>query len=128
MDVLLQQPKFAERLYDVFPVTTALSNPGSTLPNDVDGILFRGASINLPLRLLHVGTFWGMSTIQKEVIPIDNVPTVRPMLPITLVFDHRLIDGVKASELLLSVCKCIQDPASIFGKDGRLPPAISVRS
>ena len=37
MDRMLQQPKFAQKIYNVFPVTTALSNPGSTLPRNVDG-------------------------------------------------------------------------------------------
>jgi len=125
MERMMRQPRFANKVYELFPVTTVLSNPGSTLPREVDGVLFRSSSLNIPLRGMHIGSFWGISAIQKEVIPIQNVPTVRPMLPILLIFDHRLIDGVKATQLMMEVVSCLQNPEPIFGETGQLPLAIS---
>ena len=69
-----------------------------------------------------MGTFWGITGIQKEVIPIDGIPQIRPMLPIMFVFDHRLIDGFKASELSLELIKCFQNPEAYFGDDGGMRP------
>ena len=121
-DRLLQRPRFAQYLYDSFPVTTALSNPGAALPSDVEGILFRSCNVELPTRLIHVGTFFAASAVQDEVIPIEGKPAVRPMLPIMLIFDHRLIDGMKASKLLLEIMECIKNPEDTFGANGQALP------
>ena len=56
--------------------------------------------------------------VQDEVIPVDGRPEVRPVLPVILVFDHRLFDGVMASRLLTRFASMLQDPASVFGPDG----------
>lgn len=124
-DTLMSRPRFAKMVYEQFPVTTALSNPGAALPSDVDGLLFRSCSVQIPTRLISVGTFFAASAVQPEVIPIQNEPQIRPMLPIMLLFDHRLIDGMKASTLLLEVTRCIQDPRAVFGVNGRVPPKAS---
>ena len=121
-DRMMENPRFANAVYDQFPVTTALSNPGAALPSDVEGILFRSCGVELPTRMVHVGTFFAISAVQKEVIPIDGKPEVRPMLPLMMLFDHRLIDGMKASSLLIEVASCIQDPESVFGPNGQVPP------
>ncbi len=106
------------RLHPLLPVTTGLTNPGAAIREE-PGVLFRGASVNLPDKLVHVGTLWGVSAAQDEVVPVDGVPSVRPMLPVLLVFDHRLIDGVVASRVLLHFSRILQDPASTFGPQGR---------
>ena len=113
MNRFMNRKAFAERLYEQVPVTAGLTNPGAAIP-DVEGILYRGGAINLPLRLFHIGTLWGVSKIQKEVIPWNGEPTIRPVLPITLIFDHRLIDGVNASRLLLKFSEKIKDPTAYF--------------
>lgn len=118
MDRAAQHRPVADRLFAQMPITTGLTNPGATLANQ-EGILFRGAAINLPGRLMQLGTVWAISAVQDEVIPIGGVPTVRPMLPVVLIFDHRLIDGVRASNLILRLREILGDPAAVFGTDGR---------
>ena len=125
LDKMMEHPRFAEKIYDQFPVTTALSNPGAALPSDVEGILFRSCSVQLPNRLVYVGTFFGASAVQNEVIPINGVPQVRPMLPLMMLFDHRLIDGMKGSALLLEIASCLQNPEAVFGANGTIPPQAS---
>jgi pyruvate/2-oxoglutarate dehydrogenase complex dihydrolipoamide acyltransferase (E2) component len=125
LDRMMSHPRFAQKIYDQFPVTTALSNPGAALPSDVDGLLFRSCSVQIPNRLIHVGTFYAASAIQNEVIPINGKPEVRPMLPLMMLFDHRLIDGMKGSALLIEIARCIQNPESVFGPNGRVPPQAS---
>ena len=56
------------------------------------------------------------------MIPINGKPEVRPMLPLMMLFDHRLIDGMKGSMLLMEIARCIQDPVSVFGVNGQVPP------
>ena len=110
-------PAFAGRVWKMAPVTTAVSNVGSTY-DGTPGIWFRGASVQLPDRLMHVGTLWGLSGVVDEVVAVDGVPTVRPILPVVLVFDHRLFDGYLASQLFRSLTLIVRDPASVFGRDG----------
>lgn len=117
MDRASRKRLIAEQLFAQMPVTTGLTNPGATLAGQ-EGILFRGAALSLPGRLMHLGTVWAISAVQDEVIPIGGVPTVRPMLPVVLIFDHRLIDGVRASRLILRLREIIGDPAAEFGADG----------
>ncbi len=118
LDRALQSPVIAKKVFERLPVTTAISNPGSTYPSGMEGALFQGGSFHPPQRIAQVGTFWGISGIQNEVIPIDGAPAVRPMLPVMLIFDHRLIDGVKAAQLSLLFVEIFLDPASYFGDDG----------
>ena len=125
LDTMMNHPRFAQKIYDQFPVTTALSNPGAALPSDVDGLLFRSCSVQIPSRLISVGTFFAASAVQNEVIPIQGKPQVRPMLPLMMLFDHRLIDGMKGSALLMEVARCIQDPETVFGPNGTVPPIAS---
>ena len=107
----------AEALFRVLPVTTVLSNVGAAIAPP-EGVLFRGGAVSPPLRLAHVGTVWGTGMIQDEVIAVDGVPTVRPMLPVLLVFDHRLIDGVVAGRLALYFASLLREPVQTFGEDG----------
>ena len=107
----------ARRLYEQVPVTTALSNAGAAM-RATPGMLFRGADIAIPPRLVHIGTFWGLSAVQDEVVPFHGVPTVRPMLPVLFLFDHRLVDGVVGSRIATRFGAILANPAAEFGSDG----------
>jgi len=115
-----------DRLARIGPLQDLLFGdlPGSGVTNvgaavdSLEGVVFRGGSMAIPQRLMHVGTVWGLSVIQDEVIPVEGEPAVRPMLPVVLCFDHRLFDGVYAGKLLLRFGEILLDPASVFGPDG----------
>jgi pyruvate/2-oxoglutarate dehydrogenase complex dihydrolipoamide acyltransferase (E2) component len=117
VDFAANTPGTGDLLYRKCGITTALSNVGAAV-RELDGVLFRGADIHLPPRLFQVGTFWGTSAVQDEVVPHQGVPTVRPMLPVLLLFDHRLVDGVRGSRLVQSFSRVMQAPAEAFGIDG----------
>lgn len=122
VDRLAQQPPFARRLHASLPATTAITNPGSTL-SPPDGLFFRGVAVNIPTRLIQIGTLWGISAIQREIIPVGDRPEVRPVLPFALVFDHRLFDGVIAGRLLSRFGELLLDPENAWGRAGdQLPP------
>ncbi len=117
VDAGVNTPGFGDYFFHKYGVTSALSNVGSTL-KPVDGLLFRGADVHLPPRLFQVGTFWGTSVVQDEVVAVAGVPTVRPMLPVLLLFDHRLVDGVRGSRIVRSFSEIFQNPAHHFGEAG----------
>jgi hypothetical protein len=113
-----ERPAMAELLFRQVEVTTVLSNVGASVRLE-GGALFRSASMSPSPRLYYVGTVWGAAPIQDEVIAIDGEAKVRPMLPLLLVFDHRLIDGVLASRLFLAISRLLSDPARYLGEEGR---------
>ncbi len=119
-DRSLQQPAVAARVFASAPVTSGLSNVGSHI-GVVDNVRFRGGAIALPPRIAQIGTFWGLSTIQDEVLAVDGEPEVRPCLPVILVVDHRLVDGVKMGRLVSTFAQILRAPAETFGETGDTP-------
>lgn len=111
---------FARLLFRVAPFTTVLSNAGAAFGR-IDGTLFRAAAMEVPQRIFHVGTVWGISALQDEVLAIGGVPVVRPVLPLAMVFDHRLFDGVMAGKLLVRLSEILREPESFFGPSGTRP-------
>ncbi|MES2644878.1 MAG: 2-oxo acid dehydrogenase subunit E2 [Myxococcota bacterium] len=122
MDRAMDRSAFAERLYERFPATTALSNAGAAM-GQTPGMLLRGADIAIPQRLVHIGTFWGVTAVQQEVVVVDGAPAVRPMLPVLFLFDHRLVDGVMGARIAARFGAILRDPSATFGADGERRPA-----
>lgn len=110
-------PGLAPLAWRVAPASVGVSNVGATFA-DSPGMIFRGGSISIPTRPLHVGSLFGVGAARDEVIALDGAPCVRPMLPILYVFDHRLFDGFLASRILLRFGEILRDPAAEFGPDG----------
>ena len=111
-------PAMVALSWRVAPASVGISNVGATFGGKARGVLFRGGSISLPTRPVHVGSLFGVAAVQDEVVPVDGVPAVRPMLPLLYVFDHRLFDGYLASRILLRLGEILADPAAEFGPDG----------
>lgn len=112
IDLLTRTPGTAQLGWKLAPVTTAVTNVGATYTTPA-GVLARAASYEPPHRILHVGSLWGIGAVQDEVIPVDGVPAVRPMLPVFLVFDHRLFDGAMASRMLARFAELLRDPTQL---------------
>lgn len=104
-------------IYRRVGITTGLSNVGAAMTSDT-GILFRAVSIAPPQRLFQVGTFWGASIVQDEVVAIGGRVEIRPMLPMVMLFDHRLIDGVAAGRLGGTFGEIFRAPEVAFGREG----------
>mgnify|MGYP002621467711 CR=1 FL=1 len=61
--------------------------------------------INYPQSAI-LGTGW----IQDMVVPVDGKPQVRKMLPLSLTFDHRVLDGAEAALFTKTVKETLEDP------------------
>jgi pyruvate dehydrogenase E2 component (dihydrolipoamide acetyltransferase) len=65
--------------------------------------------INLPeLAILGVGR------IQDKVVPVEGEIIIRKMMTLSLVFDHRLVDGAPAAAFLQRLKEGIENPVMIF--------------
>ena len=120
VDGASRHPAVAKLLHEkLSEPTCVVSNVGSAFGQQ-EGGWFRGAAMSPPqFNMFHVGTIWGVSALQDEAVPVKGKVEIRPMLPIVLVFDHRLIDGVRASHLAKAFIAVLQDPEGNFGVDGR---------
>lgn len=65
--------------------------------------------INLPeLAIL------GLGRIQDKLMPVNGVAEIRKMMTLSLVFDHRLVDGAPAAKFLEAVKNLLEYPIMIF--------------
>ena len=65
--------------------------------------------INLPeLAILGVGR------ILEKIVPVNGQPEIRKMMTLSLVFDHRLVDGAPAAKFLQTVRELLEDPIMLF--------------
>ncbi|KAI3581737.1 hypothetical protein IWW34DRAFT_804379 [Fusarium oxysporum f. sp. albedinis] len=81
----------------------SISNPG------IFNSLFGTPVINYPQAAV-----FNMNTIKDRVIAVDGKPEIRPMMYITVTYDHKLIDGREAVSFLNIVKNYIEDPAQML--------------
>jgi len=120
VDRASRAPRLSRWLGERLSISTAVSNPGAVFAGDrfAAGGVLRGFAAGPPDRILHLGTIWVLGTVQDEVVPVDGRPEVRPMLPLTLLADHRIVDGVAIGRLLARGAAILAAPAETFGPDG----------
>jgi 2-oxoglutarate dehydrogenase E2 component (dihydrolipoamide succinyltransferase) len=78
--------------------TFTMTNHGTS------GSLFATPIINQPQAAI-----LGVGVIQKRVIVIDDAIAIRPMVYLTLTFDHRILDGAVADHYLSKVVESLQN-------------------
>jgi pyruvate/2-oxoglutarate dehydrogenase complex dihydrolipoamide acyltransferase (E2) component len=122
----MEVPAVARAVYRNIPITTMLTNVGSVVrgARGLGGTLIRGGNMQIPPDPIHFATFWGIGPLQEEVIAKEGAPAVAPMLPVVLLFDHRVLDGAKAGELLLRFSEMLSAPAATFGATGDRPGSL----
>lgn len=52
----------------------------------------------------------GVGAITETVVAKDGVPTVRPMMGLSLSFDHRAVDGAPAAAFLARIKEVLESP------------------
>ncbi|HTE18898.1 MAG TPA: dihydrolipoamide acetyltransferase family protein [Armatimonadota bacterium] len=56
----------------------------------------------------------GCGRIQDRVVAVDGAPAVRPMMTVTVTFDHRALDGAPGSRFLAKVKELLENPARLL--------------
>jgi pyruvate dehydrogenase E2 component (dihydrolipoamide acetyltransferase) len=98
----------------------AAAREGRLRPDDVSGGTFTisnlgmygvdsfDAIVNAPqAAILAVGR------IADRVVPIDGQPAVRPVLELSVSFDHRVVDGSRGAEFLDTLASLVEEPAGL---------------
>ncbi|HVV16084.1 MAG TPA: 2-oxoglutarate dehydrogenase complex dihydrolipoyllysine-residue succinyltransferase [Polyangia bacterium] len=52
----------------------------------------------------------GLHAIQKRAVVVNDAVVVRPMMYVALSYDHRLVDGREAVQVLVRIKDCVEDP------------------
>jgi pyruvate dehydrogenase E2 component (dihydrolipoamide acetyltransferase) len=52
----------------------------------------------------------GVGRIAPKVVPYNGKPEIRQMMTLSLVFDHRLVDGAPAARFLQSIKRMVEEP------------------
>lgn len=77
-----------------------------------------GSLISTPILNSPQTAILGLHKIEKRPIVIDDQITIRPMMYITMSYDHRIIDGKEAVTFLVNVKKRIETLEGIVGAPG----------
>jgi pyruvate dehydrogenase E2 component (dihydrolipoamide acetyltransferase) len=56
----------------------------------------------------------GVGAITDTVVPVDGVPAVRPMMGLSLSFDHRAMDGAPAAAFLARLKEILETPSLLL--------------
>jgi pyruvate dehydrogenase E2 component (dihydrolipoamide acetyltransferase) len=89
---------------DVSGATFTISNLGMYGVDSFDAI------VNTPqAAILAVGR------IVDRVVPVDGKPAVRPVLQLSVSFDHRMVDGARGAEFLDTLASLVEEPAGLVG-------------
>ncbi len=96
---------------------------GQSLPDDLAGGTFTITNLGMlgvegftPVINLPECCILGVGRIVRKPVVIDDADTVavRPLMTISLVFDHRVIDGAPAARFLDHIARLIEDPLLIL--------------
>jgi len=112
----LDLPAIAARRREV----VAAARAGRLRPDDVAGGTFTisnlgmygvdsfDAIVNAPqAAILAVGR------IVERIVPVDGRPAVRPVLELSVSFDHRVVDGARGAEFLDTLAGLVEEPAGL---------------
>jgi pyruvate dehydrogenase E2 component (dihydrolipoamide acetyltransferase) len=87
---------------DVARGTFTISNLG------MFGVDAFAAIVNAPqAAILAVGR------VRDRLVPADGQPAVRPIVALTLSFDHRVVDGARGAQFLDTLASFIEEPAAL---------------
>ncbi|GAC1597935.1 MAG: 2-oxoglutarate dehydrogenase complex dihydrolipoyllysine-residue succinyltransferase [Candidatus Velthaea sp.] len=70
-----------------------------------------GTEFGVPIVRAGESSIVGFGRIRDVVVPVDGVPAVRPMLPLTVAADHRLNDGQQLAAFAASIAAWCRNPA-----------------
>jgi 2-oxoglutarate dehydrogenase E2 component (dihydrolipoamide succinyltransferase) len=88
------------------------------IPDDVQGGTFTitnvgvfGGVVGLPIINQPQAAILGIGTIVKRPVVIDDAIAIRPIVYVSLSYDHRIIDGADAARFLTVVKRELEKPA-----------------
>jgi pyruvate dehydrogenase E2 component (dihydrolipoamide acetyltransferase) len=95
---------------------------GRSLPDDLSGGTFTITNLGMydidaftPVINLPEIAILGVGRIAPKVVPYHGQTAIRQMLTLSLVFDHRLVDGAPAARFLQRIKQMVENPYLLLG-------------
>jgi pyruvate dehydrogenase E2 component (dihydrolipoamide acetyltransferase) len=95
---------------------------GRSLPDDLSGGTFTITNLGMydieaftPVINMPEIAILGVGRISPKVVPVNDQPGIREMWTLSLVFDHRLVDGAPAAKFLQRIKQYIESPYLLLG-------------
>jgi pyruvate dehydrogenase E2 component (dihydrolipoamide acetyltransferase) len=95
---------------------------GRSLPDDLSGGTFTITNLGMydidafsPVINMPEIAILGVGRITPKVVPVNDQPVIRSMLTLSLVFDHRLVDGAPAARFLQRIKQYVENPLLLLG-------------
>lgn len=88
---------------DMYGSSFSVTNIGSI------GTLFSFPIINVP-----DAAILGVHAVKERPVAVDGQVVVRPMMYLSLSFDHRLVDGAEAARFLKEVIRLLEEPGELL--------------
>jgi pyruvate dehydrogenase E2 component (dihydrolipoamide acetyltransferase) len=92
---------------------------GQLTPDDMKGSTFTLSAMGmygledfLPIINQPESAILGVGAIMEKPVVVDKEIVIRPMMKITLAYDHRVIDGAKAGQFMMTLKEFIENPFS----------------
>ena len=73
-----------------------------------------GSLLSTPIINAPQSAILGMHTIQERPVVRDGQIVIRPMMYVSLSYDHRLIDGKESVQFLVRVKEVLEDPVRML--------------
>ena len=73
-----------------------------------------GSLLSTPILNAPQTAILGMHSIQNRPVAIDNEVVIRPMMYLTMSYDHRLLDGKEAVTFLVSIKEQLESPERLL--------------
>ncbi len=58
----------------------------------------------------------GIGAIKEQVVPVDSVPAIRPILPLVVSTDHRMNDGEHLGQFVSTIGGYLKDPVRLLSQ------------
>jgi len=94
---------------------------GQLTPDDMKGSTFTLSAMGmygledfLPIINQPESAILGVGAVMEKPVVVDKEIVIRPMMKITLSYDHRVIDGAKAGQFMMTLKEFIENPVSIL--------------
>jgi pyruvate dehydrogenase E2 component (dihydrolipoamide acetyltransferase) len=98
----------------------AAAREGRLQPQDVSGGTFTVSNLGMYgvdafLAVLNPpqAAILAVGRMVDRIVPVDGAPAVRPMLTLSVSFDHRVVDGARGAEFLDTLASLVEEPAGL---------------
>ena len=105
-----------------FRELTARARAGKSLPDDLAGGTFTITNLGIygvdaftPVINIPELAILGLGRIQAKPVVLNGEIVVRQMWTLSLVFDHRLVDGAPAARFLQRITRLVENPYLLLG-------------